>query len=66
MNSAECGADAGMLFDEVYAALQIIAAEENVIEHGRHLINQGDIGFLLSRVLRKERDRRHGGSGGEL
>ena len=47
MNSAERGADAGVLFDEVYAALQIVAAEENVIEHGWHLIDERHVGFLL-------------------
>jgi hypothetical protein len=46
VNSAECGADAGMLFDEIDATLQIIAAKKDVIEHWRHLINQRNIGFL--------------------
>ena len=49
MDTAECGAHAGVLFDEIDAALQVVAAEKNVIEHGRHLIDQRGVGgiFLL-------------------
>jgi hypothetical protein len=46
VNSAECGADAGMLLDEIDAALEIAATEKDVIEHWRHLIYQRNIGFL--------------------
>lgn len=34
MNAAECGANAGVFFDEGDAAIEIAAAEEHVIEHG--------------------------------
>ena len=46
MNSTECGADAAVLFYEIDAALEIVAAEKNVIEHGWHLIDQRHVGFL--------------------
>jgi hypothetical protein len=39
MDSTECGAGAGMLFNEIDAALQIVASEKNVIEHRWHLID---------------------------
>ena len=35
MNAAKCGADAGMLFDEGNAAVEVVASEKQVIEHGR-------------------------------
>ena len=46
MNSTESGPHAGVLLDEIDAALQIVAAEKNVVEQGRHLIDQRHVGFL--------------------
>ena len=34
MNATECGADAGVFFDEGNAEIEIVAAEEDVVEHG--------------------------------
>jgi len=36
MDTAHCGADASALLDEVYAAVEVIAADENVIELRRN------------------------------
>lgn len=36
MDTAEGGADAGVLFDERDAAIEVVAAEENVVENCRH------------------------------
>jgi hypothetical protein len=36
MDAAECSADAGVCFDEVDAAIEIVAAEKDVIENGGH------------------------------
>src|SRR5271157_720734 len=33
MDTAECGANAGVFFDEGDAAIEIVAAEEDVVEH---------------------------------
>src|SRR5712664_578422 len=38
MDSAECGADAGAFFDEVDAAVEIVAADDDVIEQCGHLV----------------------------
>ena len=38
MNAAECSANAGMFFNEVDAAIEIAAAEEDVIKHDGDLI----------------------------
>src|SRR5271169_2404098 len=35
MDAAECGANARVFFDEVDAAIEIAAAEKDVIKHGR-------------------------------
>jgi hypothetical protein len=47
VHSTECRADAGVLFDESDAALNIVAAEKDVIEHRRNLIDQRRHGRLL-------------------
>ena len=39
VNSAEGSANTGVLFDETDATLQIVAAEQNMIEHRWHLID---------------------------
>jgi len=39
-DSAEGGAYASVLFDEINATLQIIAAKKDVVEHRRHLVNE--------------------------
>jgi hypothetical protein len=36
MDTAHCGADASALLDEVHAVVEVIAAEENVIEKRRN------------------------------
>ncbi len=36
MDAAKCGANTGVFFDEVNAAIEIAAAEKNVIEHDGH------------------------------
>ena len=47
VDSAECSADAGVLLDEGDAFLQIAAAEKDVVEHGRHLVDErSDVGSL--------------------
>jgi hypothetical protein len=38
MDSADGGADAGVLLDEIHADIKVAAAENNVIEQSRHLI----------------------------
>src|SRR6266478_8339631 len=38
MDSADGGADAGVLLDEFHAEIEIVAAENDVIEQSRHLI----------------------------
>ena len=49
VDSAECGADSAVFFDKVDAALEIVAAEKDVVEHRWHLINQrGMVGSALS------------------
>jgi hypothetical protein len=57
VNPTERGAHAGVLFDEIDAALQIVAAEKDVIEHRRHLVNERHVGFLLP-VLHEARSWR--------
>jgi hypothetical protein len=43
VNPAESGAHAGVLENQGYAALEIAGAEQDVIEHRRHLIlERGD------------------------
>ena len=39
MDSAEDGANASTLFDEGDAVLELVATKEDVIEHGRHLVD---------------------------
>jgi hypothetical protein len=39
MDSAEDGANASTLFDEGDAVLEVVATKEDVIEHGRHLVD---------------------------
>jgi hypothetical protein len=40
VNSAVCGANTGVLFDESDAKLEIVRAEKDVIEHRWHLVDQ--------------------------
>src|SRR6267142_5379146 len=56
MNSTESRADSGALFNKIDATLQIIAAEKNVVEHRRHLINERRHVRLLS-LAYKQRSR---------
>jgi len=37
MNTAKCGTDAGMLLNEVYTAIEIVTAEQDMIEQRRNL-----------------------------
>jgi hypothetical protein len=48
VDSTECRADAGVLFDEIDATLKIVTAEKHVIEHRRNLIDKRRHGRLLS------------------
>ena len=38
MDSADGGADAGVLLDELHAEIEVLATENDVIEQGRHLV----------------------------
>jgi hypothetical protein len=38
MDASECGAYAGIFFNEVDAAIEIVAADNDVIEQSRHLV----------------------------
>ncbi len=38
MDSADGGADAGVLLDELHGEIEVVAAENDVIEQSRHLI----------------------------
>ena len=51
MNSAKGGADTSALLNEINAALEIVAAEQNVIEHRWQLIDQRRHIGLLSLVV---------------
>ena len=64
MNSAKFGSHASVLFDEGDTRLEVAAAEKDVIEHGRHLIDERHIGFLLA--LREEDRRRKRGRNTKL
>jgi hypothetical protein len=48
VDSAECGADSGVLFDEGHAFFKVAAAEQQVVEHRRHLVDERGVGFLPS------------------
>ena len=65
MDAAERGPDASALFDEVDAALQIVAAEKDVVEHWRHLCDVArHAGFF--ELICEEKLWRESGSGAEL
>ena len=66
MDSAKCGAHAGVLFDEVNAALQIIAAEKDVVEHWWHLIDERRYCGLLLCALCEDKNWRDCGGRSEL
>ncbi len=38
MDASECGTHAGIFFNEVDAAIEIVAADNDVIEQGGHLV----------------------------
>ncbi len=58
MDAAECGADAGVFFDEVDAAIEIAAAEEDVVEHGGRLIDcRHEIGSATQNASSRLRER---------
>jgi len=38
MDSADGGADPGVLFDELHAEIEVVATENDVIEQSRHLV----------------------------
>ena len=48
VDSAECGTDSRVLCDEGYALFQVAAAEEDVVEHRRHLVDERNVGCLPS------------------
>ena len=66
MNSTECGEHAGVLPNEIDATLQIIAAEKDVIEHRRHLVNERGIVRFPLRLLSNNRGRGDHSGCGEL
>ena len=64
MNSTECGAYACVLFDEIDAALQIVAAEKDVVENGGHSVvslrANGECGQGRAAGKEKTATREHG------
>jgi len=47
MHAAKCGTNPGEVFDESNADFERSGSEKDVIEHGRHLIYERHVGFLL-------------------
>src|SRR5262249_2098251 len=48
MHTAKYSSDAGVLFDERDSFLQIATAEQDVVERGRHLIDERHVSILRS------------------